>query len=429
MKNLFNVLAVLSFLVSCAPAAASETPTSHVPETPLTETEEPEPTPELIPLGGRIAYTSERDGNLEIFSVNDHGGYLARLVSHPADDYQPAWSPDGKQLAFVSERDGNPEIYLLDLGAGEFTRITHIEAADTAPTWSPDGRKIAFTSDRDGAKNIYVMDLITRTVTQLTDEAAPDYAPDWSPDSKLLAFVSERDGDPEIYTVESNGGRPQRLTDHKGKDDAPAWSPDGQQIAYVSERGDRDQIMVMSNRGRNPEQITNSPGRKAAPTWGKNDRSILFSIEVGNGNWDLASVDLTTKDLTWLARNLQFDGDPSWSVYRPMGKLPWFGVPGLMVDVTGDGVPNHQAVQFNPESGVIYFSFGYQGMEPGQAWRQVWRYQNGKEVVVSGFWDAGENGLMVAEFLIPEGYPEGLWQLELFLGENLVQTLFAQPGH
>src|SRR6185503_1221019 len=60
----------------------------------------------------KIAFASDRDGNLEVYVMDVDGGGQTRLTENPGEDYSPAWSPDGSRLAFVSTRDGNAEIYV-----------------------------------------------------------------------------------------------------------------------------------------------------------------------------------------------------------------------------------------------------------------------------------------------------------------------------
>jgi dipeptidyl aminopeptidase/acylaminoacyl peptidase len=59
---------------------------------------------------GRIAYTSRRDGNDEIYVMNADGSDRTNLSNNPAQDDLAAWSPDGSRIAFTSDRDGNWEI-------------------------------------------------------------------------------------------------------------------------------------------------------------------------------------------------------------------------------------------------------------------------------------------------------------------------------
>ena len=62
------------------------------------------------------------------------------------------------QIAFSSNREGNYEIYVMNADGGNQQRLTNNPHADWSPSWSPDGKRIAFSSDRDGASEIYVMD-------------------------------------------------------------------------------------------------------------------------------------------------------------------------------------------------------------------------------------------------------------------------------
>jgi len=71
--------------------------------------------------------------------------------------FDPSWSPDGSKITFSSDIDGNDEIYVMNADGSNQTRITNNDAEDWYPSWSPDGSKIAFTSERDGDFEIYVM--------------------------------------------------------------------------------------------------------------------------------------------------------------------------------------------------------------------------------------------------------------------------------
>ncbi|PYR64134.1 MAG: hypothetical protein DMF91_01305 [Acidobacteria bacterium] len=105
----------------------------------------------------------------DIFVINVDGTGLTNLTQHIkmkgrgstadilADDFRPDWSPDGRKIAFTTTRDGNLEIYLMNADGTGPTRLTNNTASDRGPKWSPDGTKIAFESNRDGNWEIYVM--------------------------------------------------------------------------------------------------------------------------------------------------------------------------------------------------------------------------------------------------------------------------------
>ena len=83
------------------------------------------------------------------------GSNQTRLTYTPSKDYSPSWSPDGSKIAFSSSRDGNYEIYVMDADGSNQTNLTNNSANDSGPSWSPDGSKIAFSSSRD----VYIMDV------------------------------------------------------------------------------------------------------------------------------------------------------------------------------------------------------------------------------------------------------------------------------
>src|SRR5215212_1071476 len=93
---------------------------------------------------------------------------------------------DGTKLAFTSNRDGNWEIYVMNAQDGSNqTNLTMNPAFDFDPTWSPDGTKLAFTSDRDGNTEVYVMNAQDGSnQTRLTDNAASDGLAEWMHSTK-----------------------------------------------------------------------------------------------------------------------------------------------------------------------------------------------------------------------------------------------------
>ena len=160
----------------------------------------------------KIAFTSNRDGNEEIYLMNAEGSGLTNLTNNAANDFSPAWSPYGKKIAFTSYRDGNEEIYVMNADGSGQINLTNNAADDLYPAWSPDGKKIAFTSYRGGNDEIYVMNADGSGQTNLTKNAAYDANPTWSPEGKKIAFMSYRDGNYEIYVMNSDGSGQTNLT-------------------------------------------------------------------------------------------------------------------------------------------------------------------------------------------------------------------------
>ena len=120
----------------------------------------------------------------------------------------PAWSPDGRFLAFTSYRDGNLEVYLAD-GDGRNPRdLTRHEGHDGRPVWLPDGESIAFESDRFGDLEICILDVATGEVVNLTGHPGKDREPALSRDGREIAFASNRDWNFHIYRMAADGSDP-----------------------------------------------------------------------------------------------------------------------------------------------------------------------------------------------------------------------------
>lgn len=225
---------------------------------------------------GDLLFTSERDGNRELYLLNAGDSQPRNLSQHPADDQQPAWSPDGRELLFSSGRDGSFNIYRLALDSGQVTRLTNSRGFDEWPAWSPDGQYIAFVSTRDGGnQEIYVMDRDGGNLRRLTNDPAADTTPIWSPDGRNLLFVSERQGSADLYLVAVSGGEVIQLTADPANELAPAWSPDGRTIAFVVETIENADIFSLP--APSPpftvvprsawHQVTDTPRRESYPTW------------------------------------------------------------------------------------------------------------------------------------------------------------------
>src|SRR5215467_10935178 len=98
--------------------------------------------PSVSPGGSEIAFVSGGD----IWTAPVTGGEARLLVSHPANESRPLYSPDGSRLAFVSNRTGGGDIYLLTRASGELKRLTFDDGNEQLSAWSRDGKWIYFSS-------------------------------------------------------------------------------------------------------------------------------------------------------------------------------------------------------------------------------------------------------------------------------------------
>ena len=85
----------------------------------------PKTTAENNIVQNSIAFTSNRDGNCEIYIMNIDGSGQIRLTNNPAFDLEPSFSPDGSKIVFETDRDGNCEIYIMNIDGSEQVRLTN----------------------------------------------------------------------------------------------------------------------------------------------------------------------------------------------------------------------------------------------------------------------------------------------------------------
>ena len=198
------------------------------------------PTPPLtIPT---ILVVGDDGGFAQIFRVQD--GIEAKLSSTASNDVDPR-SAAGR-IVFSTDRDGNVEVYIADTSMTVSRRVTSSDARDDRPALNPSGSTIIFVSNRGGAPRLWTVPAPALDATTFdtpvaletgSATATPEGAPAWSPDGSTIAFSSTRTGRSEIFTVPASGGAAVQLTSEIGGAFNPAWSADGGSIYYTSTIG------------------------------------------------------------------------------------------------------------------------------------------------------------------------------------------------
>src|SRR6266550_2376023 len=203
----------------------------------------------------KIAFTTNRDGNTQIYLMNANGSEQTRLTNDGSNDEHPRWSPNGAEILFQSDRDspttGYMDIYVMNANGSAQTRLTASVADDSAASWSPDGSKMVFQSLRNGLDyQIYVMNADGTNQSNLSNSSANDSQPSWSPNGNKIVFASDRDHSvtASVYVMNSSGSNQTRLTFGADTvdDTQPIWSRDGSKIAFVSTRDGNKEIYVMN---------------------------------------------------------------------------------------------------------------------------------------------------------------------------------------
>lgn len=294
----------------------------------------------------KIVFQSNRDGNSEIYVMNDNGTQVQRLTNDPLYDALPMWSPDGSTIAFMRDlhsagagKGQQFDLFIMNADGSNQRNLTDHPALDIHQSWSPDGRHLAFTSSRSGTWEVHIMDILSGSVKQLTNSAKHDGqagSPDWSPDGKQIAYeLALRAQGRHIYIMDADGKNAKSLT--KGAPlpipgqaimrVGPRWSPDSQQILYIEVTLAKDQakVRMISNK----LFVCHSDGFKlrklpipkeweiTSACWVADGTDILFvAIEDGlvkqGGNFEIYQYNRVSRRITNLTNHPKGDVSPDW---------------------------------------------------------------------------------------------------------------------
>ncbi len=197
----------------------------------------------------------------DIFVAKPDGSDLQPLTDSPGYDAEATMSTDGSRIVFTSDRDGDLEIYSMKPDGSDLRRLTHEPGYDGGPFFSADGTKIVYRAYhpetpealadyqallkehliRPTVLEIYVMDADGSNKRQLTHAGAASFAPYFFPDGKRIIFSSNMH-DPEgrnfdLYIINVDGTGLERVTQHPDFDGFPMFSPDGKELVFASNRG------------------------------------------------------------------------------------------------------------------------------------------------------------------------------------------------
>ncbi len=285
--------------------------------------------PTISPDGGTVVFSYRGD----LYRVPSEGGLATQLTVHEAQDTMPVWSPDGTKIAFASDRYGNLDVFVMPAEGGEATRLTFHSADDEPTSFTPDGTAVLFSSarldskdcvqfpvsaqpelyrvaveggmprqvlttpamyatyddaekrlaysDHKGyemewrkhdhsafARDVWMWDVAADTHTRLTAFGADDRQPVWAPGEESLYFLSERSGSFNVWRLDladpshavqitKHDTHPVRFLSASRRGDL-CYAYDGD--IWVQSAGDRDgrklQVSVASDRRHNRREWT-----------------------------------------------------------------------------------------------------------------------------------------------------------------------------
>ncbi len=281
---------------------------------------------------GKIAFASDRDGDMEIYTIDADGSNLQQLTFNSGLDMEPNWSPDGTRIIFRSDRDNNDiDLFIMNADGSNQRNIPNQGTSDWEPDWSPTGDRIAFGSIRNGKADLFIMNVDGTNVVNVThSESGTFRQPTWSPDGQQIAFLSD-EGRPsvpagtefyDLYTINADGTNRRVLPANAALGNLD-WSPDGNLIIYFNNDRLRDQIMGISPNGGQYQRIVNNPNSMSNPSWSPDGQRFVF--ETTDGNIGVINLDgsgflnlTNTQNSSTYVRN----SDPHWQPVMVVSPTP-----------------------------------------------------------------------------------------------------------
>lgn len=200
-----------------------------------------------------------KDMDIYVFGLTN--GYRTKLTDNNFYDAEATISPDGRRIVFTSDRDGDLELYTMDLDGTNIRRHTYTPGYDGGAWFSNNNKMLVWRASRPAGDNltdylnllslgivrpsqmqIYVQDVEQRGPPLiLTNNAGTNFAPIFLPDDSGVIFASNMNdpmgGTFHLYTVKLDGTGLTQITTEGNFNSFPMFSPDGKYLLWESDRG------------------------------------------------------------------------------------------------------------------------------------------------------------------------------------------------
>ncbi len=279
-------------------------------------------------VNDRIYFISDRDGIMNIYSMNLDGGDIKQHTFH--EEYDVRWPCLGEDK-IVYENGG--DIWIYDIKNESYwkveievpsdhkeTREKFVDASKYVTDFeiSPDAKRVAFCARGDIAL-LPVKE--GRRIFLTMGSGVRDKFPRWSWDGKRIAYISDQTGEEEIYVVKSTGkDSPKQVTrDTQGWKFPPEWSPDGKHIAYA----DRSQtLFIVDVDGGKITAIDSSEVWEIRHySWSPDGRYLAYAKDEENRFSSIFIYDTKDKEIIRVTDEFTQDSEPVWD---PSGKYLYF---------------------------------------------------------------------------------------------------------
>lgn len=206
----------------------------------------------ISPDGSTIAFCYKGD----IWTVPSTGGTASRLTTLDSFESTPVWSPDGSKIAFSSDRFGNWDIFIMSSKGGSAVRLTYNSTKEIPLSFTQDGKNVWFDARiQDPAESAMFPSGSSHEVYSVPAEGGktvqvlgtPAEKVFFSPDGKFFLYQDKKGLENEwrkhhissdsrdIWSCDLASGKHTNLTNRPGEDRDPVLSADGKTVYFISE--------------------------------------------------------------------------------------------------------------------------------------------------------------------------------------------------
>lgn len=298
----------------------------------------------------KILFTSTRDGNREIYTMNPDGSEQVRLTQHLGNDMQAVWAPTGEKILFISDRGGERDLYLMEPDGTNVRRVfkRKTKVYRRSPTWAPDGEHIAYVNMQWNSLNSDIR--IARLGEQEDEHIANGWNPAWSPDGTEIAYSVEQPFASQLTFINVQT----RAQEHPLPKKAliwqydPSWSAVGGRLAFAGNKHplppildadlhnawkDKQTIYIVNRDGTGLQQLVKEAGPYAQyPALSPDGNEVLYTRNI-NGDHQIFKLHLNSGVRTQLT-HISWNTEGDW--FDPVYALPVSPQPQLLTTTWGE---------------------------------------------------------------------------------------------
>ena len=256
----------------------------------------------------RLIFSSSRNGNSDIFIMDNDGTNKIALTQSDFEEWGPTWI-NKNEISFLRQTADSIFRIKLHLKTKSESKLAHPDNCLL------DDKNILYANELEAytCKNdIFIHNTKLNETTNITSklEGVANY-PGWSHDGNSLIFTSNHLGTNELFEYQVETKKTLQLTDSNSNNERGDLSPDRKSIVYSSdifEKGNQDIVLKDLVSG-DIKNISRSPGMELIARFSRDGKQIFYGTNKDN-NWEIYVYNLETQSEIKLTHNNEFDGDP-----------------------------------------------------------------------------------------------------------------------